>query len=709
MADPASNEIRVGVDIGGTFTDTVAIDENGNVLRNKVSTTHEHLTDAIVSGLRRLGTDPASLRLFAHGTTIATNAAIARDGAPTALITTEGFRDVLLVRREDREVQYDLWWKPQEPIIDRASIFEVPERLDYQGGVVREFDAVAARKVVEAIKARGKTAIAVCFLHSFVNPDHERRMRDIIREVHPEAYVSVSSEVLPEIMEYERTSTTTLNAYVGPVMSEYFAELRRALSDYGYHDEILISSSAGGMLTPELASQTPARTMVSGPAAGVYAARELAAMSGYHSILTMDMGGTSLDIGMVESGNIQRSNEWIAPFGTPVRFPAIDIQAIGAGGGSIAWIDDAGVLQSGPRSAGSIPGPACYGTGGTKPTNTDAQLVLGRLSARGLLGGEMPLDCDLAARAILDEVGEALGTDDAAVAADAILTISNNNSVQALRLATIYRGYDPRDFAVLAYGGAGPLFSPQIARLADIPTVIVPPLAGLVSAMGLLLMDVLYEQAKAILKPADDLTDDDINAAAASLEEQVRVALSNEGVAAGQVRIVAEVDVRYFGMSHSISVPVEFGPGVVGRVCADFSEVHEREYGYVVPAEVAPIEIANIRVGGLSSSNRSGVKLQPPFHGGTNLADALLEMRSVYFDGSFQDTPIYDRSKLGVGVELDGPAIIEQDDTTTLIHPGMHAIVDAVGALIIDVGLNRGDVDEPTEQAQLLVERKVES
>ncbi len=675
---------RVGVDIGGTFTDVVLVDDENRMQVAKVPTTPGRFTDGLMHGVRRLGQDPGDMTLFSHGTTVATNAVVERRGAATALVTTDGFGDTLLLRRHDRAKQFDVWWQPEQPLIPRHDIFEVPERLDFRGDVVTPLDEGAAREVARTIRDLGLEAVAVVFLHSFMRPDHEVRMREILLEEHPDAYVTISSQILPEILEYERTSTLAINAYVGPVMSRYFTKLENDLADFGYDGDILISSSAGGVMTPKIASLVPAKTMASGPSAGVIAAAEVAGRAGYSSVITFDMGGTSLDLGLVDRGAIRRTNEWFASEQTPVRFPAIDVTSIGAGGGSIAWVDKGGVLHSGPQSASAEPGPACYARGGTEPTNTDAQVALGRLDPQRFLGGEMPIDPDLARAAIDRVVGDQLGFGSVEEAAAAILRISNNNMTQATRLTTVFRGYDPRDFALFAFGGAGPLFAAEIARESDIPTVIVPPLPGLNSASGLLMMDVKHELSQSVLRPVGDLSDEALEDVVGALEAEVREALAREGVGDDRLEVVVEADVRYFGMSQSVAIAVERGAGFLERLHRAFESVHEREYGYTIPPEVAPVEVATMRVAGVGAINKADPDVAArawEHHEG----EARRGSRPVFFEGAWQDTAIFERERLRPGDAITGPAIVEQTDSTTVLHPGMLGRVDEHRNIIIDV------------------------
>ncbi len=669
-------DLRVGVDIGGTFTDTVLI-EDGRIRTVKVPSTPSDFVDGLMRGVRSGCDDLGAISLFAHGTTVATNAAITRTGAPTAILTTRGFRDTLGFRRTDREDQFNLWWRPPATLVQRRHVFEIPERLDASGNVIEGLDEDAARAVVARLGRLGIEAVAIVFLHSFVNPDHELRMAELVSEGLPGAYVCASHSILPEILEYERTTTTMLNAYVGPVMSDYFGRLDAELKGDGYDGEILISSSAGGVMTPSMASTVPAKTMTSGPAAGVIAARELGARAGFDSVISFDMGGTSLDLGVVHHGEIRRTNEWDIQFRTPVRFPAIDVAAIGAGGGSVAWIDEGGLLRSGPQSAGADPGPACYDRGGTEPTNTDAQLVLGRLAADRFLGGAMTVRSELAETAIRDRIAEPLGLDSVEQAAEMMLTISNNNMVQALRLASVYRGLDPRDFTLVAFGGAGPLFVAEIARESAVPTVLVPPKPGLVSALGLLMMDLRHEVSRSLLRPVDELSDGELADAFAGLEREVREHLAQEGVDAGAVLLEREVEMRYYGTTHTITHRVADGASSLEALAGAFEETHQQDYGYVVSRDVAQVELATIRVAGIGQLP----KIEPP----NELDDEPrpAESRPVFFSGEFHETVVISRASLRPGDAFDGPAVVEQTDSTTIVPPGMSVVVDDHANLII--------------------------
>ncbi len=674
---------RVGIDIGGTFTDSVGLDEAGRLVRAKVPSTPDDFARGFLDGARSVAPEMERLALLCHGTTVGTNAVITRNGASTALVTTAGFRDTLLLRRTARAEHFDLWWQPPEPLLSRRDIFEVPERLDYTGRPLVELDEAAAAEVAARIAGEGRSAVAICFLHSFANPDHERRMKEILLEAAPDLYVSTSHEVLPEILEFERTSTTAVNAYLGPVMRDYIGRLREDLEGDGFAGELFVSSSTGGALTPETAKEMPARTIQSGPAAGVISARDLAERAGYPNVLTFDMGGTSTDVGVILGGEVRHRNDTHVEWGTPVHLPSVDLTSIGAGGGSLAWIDAAGALRSGPQSAGASPGPACYGRGGEEPTTTDAQIALGRLDPKMFLGGKMEIDPGLAAAALRRSVVEPLGLADEVEAAEGVIQIAINEIVQCLRAVTTYRGLDPRDFALVSFGGAGGLFAAAVAREAEIPTVLVPPYPGLMSALGLLSMDLRHEIVSPLMGMVGEIDEAELGEGFRGIAEQARQRLLEDGVEEGDYEVGFLADVRYYGTTHSLTIKIEppaEGVSVRDRIRELFEEEHRREYGYLIPAEVADVELVNLRAVAIGS-----LQTMPdltPASAQDGAAPEPREHRDVHWSG-WRSTPIYDREALRPGAVVEGPAIVEQADTTTAIEPGTVARIDDQGNLVI--------------------------
>jgi N-methylhydantoinase A len=677
-----SAAMRIGVDIGGTFTDVVMLRDNVLVRAKLPSTPHDPSV-AFLDGIDGLGVPLSDVELIAQSTTVATNAAITGGGVRTLLVTTAGFRDTLLMRRTNRADQFNLWWKPPPPLIQRRDIFEAPERLDAHGRVRRRLDPDTADLIAAELAVRKPEAVAIVFLHAFVNPEHERIMLEAVRRASPDAYVCASHEVLSEILEYERTSTTVLNAMVGPVVRGYVARAGSALRDRGYRGDLLISSSSGGMMTPEVTAALPAKTMMSGPAAGVVAARSVARAAGFKHAISFEMGGTSLDVGLIEDGEVRRGHEWNLAFETPVRLPVVDVSSIGAGGGTIAWIDRGGGLRSGPRSAGADPGPVCYGRGGTEPTNTDAQVVLGRLDPDRFLGGDMHLDRELAVEAVRARLAEPLGLSEVEAAAG-ILTVAENSMVEALRLSTVHRGRDPRDFVLVAGGGAGPLFAPSVARLMHIPTVIVPPWPGLASAVGLLMMEIRHETSKSLLTPLRQLEDIAISHALRELADDVVAELSRDGVDAADVVLSYEAEIRYFGTSHTLTIPLDGTDVRADALRSRFLEMHEREYGYTVPPEVAEVELATLRTAAAVSTHALELEAEPLTTPSEQAPAA--SNRQVYYAGpGWLEVPVYDRGDLGIAMTIMGPAVVEQSDTTTLLLDGMRATVDPYRNLIVDI------------------------
>ena len=677
---------RVGVDIGGTFTDLVlAGPKNGQVVVKKVPSTPPDFARGVLDGLEKLGVPVEELSLISHGTTVATNAVLEKKGARTGLITTKGFRDVLEIRRADRGALYDYWWRPPDPLVPRRNRLEVRERIRFDGSILEPLLETDVRECAATLRARGVESVAICFLNSFVNPLHELRAQEIVRAELPDVYVCTSSGILPEILEFERTSTAVANAYVGPVMNAYLADLEKRLHEAGYRHEIFIMGSSGGMMSTEQAREIPVTTALSGLAAGVMAGAAIAEQSGLSNLITMDIGGTSSDIALINDFIPRMTTEWFIEFGVPIRLPAVDIQTLGSGGGSIAWIDPGHALHVGPQSAGALPGPVCYDQGGTEPTTTDAQLVLGRL--RSDVWEEQygwRLNETAARRAMADRVGVPLGLG-AIDAAEAIIQVTVNNLVEAIRLISVERGYDPRQFVLCAYGGAGPMYAADIARSLGIPEVVIPIHPGVTSALGLLQVDFKQNLMRSVLMPEDSIDVDAIDGHFADLEARARERLLETGVSADQVRLRRLADVRYFGQSKSMTVGVaseKFGKVELEQLIATFNREHQREYGYTMPEHIARIEIANLRI----EATGDVVKLFPR-PGANELNEDAVRERSVHFPGvGFVPTKIRQRAGLRTGQTLRGPAIVEQSDTTTVIPPDCEARVDDFGHLVLKIG-----------------------
>ncbi len=681
---------RVAVDVGGTFTDLIAEGDDGELVRAKVPTTYPDFQRGVVEAVRAAKIPFADLSLFLHGTTLATNAVIARSGAKTGLVATSGFRDLIEIRRANRprEGMYDVAWNPAPPLVPRRNRLTVTERVDYLGRIVTPLDEDEARVIGRAFRKRGIESIAVSFLNAFLCPDNEQAMARILREECPDAYVTLSSEIIPVILEFERTSTAVVNAYVEPIVRRYMKDLGDDFRSEGYDGEILVMQSSGGVTTAEGAGEGAARTIMSGPAAGVIAVQALGKEIGIGDLIGFDMGGTSADIATIHDGQVRITQESNIDFGIPVVLPTIDIATIGAGGGTIAWIDDGGVLKSGPQSAGSTPGPTCYGGGGTAATNTDANLVLGVLDPKGFAGGSMSLHVDLAEKAV-GELADQLGLDPVRTASG-IIQVSNANMVQAIRQVTTERGYDPRDFALVAFGGAGPLHCADIAVQMSIPKVVVPPDPGLTSAVGLLFTDVRCDFTKTFHRRTDQLRCEDVEAEFAALEARARERLHASNFEDTRIRVERIAQLKYYGGFEAVALPITiagetFNQAALDDMLAQFAAEHEREYNYSL--DDVPLEIQLVQVVAYGLIDRPERRRA----GGSSAADgdaeaAFTSEREVFFHESdgFLKTRIYDRSRLLPGACVRAPAIVEQMDSTVLIRPGMSAVVDEFGNLIVD-------------------------
>ncbi|MCW4354267.1 hydantoinase/oxoprolinase family protein [Hoyosella sp. YIM 151337] len=662
---------RVAVDVGGTFTDVCVFDEDARDIRvTKVPSTPDDPMRAVLRGVQRSGVNLSDVSLFSHGTTVATNALITRNFGPAAMVTTTGFRDVIEIRDGTKDDLWDAYNDVAPPYIRRRDRFEVTERMDYAGHVVTPLDEVEAHRVAALLRKRGAQTVAVCFINSYVNPAHEIRMREILEEELPGVAISTSAEILPEIFEHDRFNTTVANAVLAPKVSGYVNRLADELQAGGYRGDLLLLHSGGGSMTPRMVERYPVRLAASGIAAGAIAARHVAAQCGFPNAIGLDMGGTSTDIAMVHGGELRVTKEWSVEYGYPIIFPSIEVLTIGAGGGSIAHIDNAGSLRNGPQSAGADPGPACYGTGGTLPTNSDANLVLNRLGT-SLAGGAKTLAPELAEKALLEYVAQPLSLD-LDDAASAVLQVANANMADAVRLISIRRGYDPREFALIAFGGAGALHGAEVARELNIPTVIVPANPGVTSALGCLLVDIRHDLSAMFDAVADEADPDEFDSAFAGLEAEATTRLQHEGVEGEDALLQRTVSMRYLGQWRSLTVNCGSGPDGLAEAIERFHEQHEREYSF--RRDEVPVQIYQL---GLTAI---GVTPKPTFvpHDATATpAPAPRETREVYFDGhKWLDTPIYDRTSLPAGTQLSGPAVIDQLDSTTVVPPEARAEID---------------------------------
>ena len=672
----------VSTDTGGTFTDLIALSDEGEILVGKTPSTPPDFEEGVVNAIRQLAVDPADIKLFYHGTTVSTNALLTRTGSKTALLATEGFRDVLEIRDGSREAMYDVTWNPPPPLVPRHDRLEIPERVGYDGTIIRDLQEGEVRRVAGLIRKRGHEAVAICFMHAYANPAHEARVKAILEEELPGVYISTSSEIMPEPPEYERTTTTVANAYVGPVLSRYMSKLSAAVKETGVEGAVLIMHSGGGTMTPETAVKYAIRTATSGPAGGVLAAEAISRTIGRENVVSLDVGGTSADIATIEGGKPRLTNEQTPEWGLPLRFPAIDVVAIGAGGGSIGWIDSAGIPHTGPQSAGARPGPACYDAGGENPTTTDANLVLGRLRPDHFLGGRIKLRLDLAEQAVRTKFAEPLGLS-VHEAAEGIIRIANENMANAIRKQTIHRGLDPRDFSLMAFGGAGPLFGVEVGRELQMREVIVPVNPGATSALGLLFADARHDFVRSLISPASEFDVGKAEAFFQEMEAQALDLLRHEGFEDDTIEIRRIVDLRYIAQVRTIAVDLpraSLDQATLDTATADFHRLYEREFRYTL--RDFPIESRSLRVAAI------GRTAKPAFRADTRkgtIADALTGEADAYFGvaGGLVRARYYDRARLFPGAVMEGPAIVEQFDSTTVVPPGARLEVEPYGNFIV--------------------------
>lgn len=683
--------VHIGIDTGGTFTDVIAFREaDGRIVALKVPSTPQNPAEAFIAGVRaaleELGASPRDVAFLAHGTTVATNALLEGKGARTGLITTEGFRDVYEIRRLNRSFEdlYNIFWTKPTPLVPRYLRKEVRERVNVDGVAVVSLDADGVRDAAAALGEEGVESVAVCFLHSYLNPEHERQAAAIIREVLPGVSISLSHEVNPEYREYERTSTTIVNAFVAPIIERYLADLERRLAETGVSAALHVMHSGGAAQTGRAARSRPITTILSGPAAGVIGAEALGREIGVSDLITLDMGGTSTDVALLRQGKPTLASESELA-GEVIRAAMLDITTIGAGGGSIAWADEGGRLKVGPQSAGADPGPACYGRGGTQPTVTDANLVLGYLGTDAFLGGRMRLD-RAAAEAAIDRLAAELGLSRLETA-HGIFRIANANMLRAIRLVSVERGLDPRRFALLAFGGAGPVHAAALAAELDIPRVIVPRNPGNFSAFGLLVADLSRDAVRTQLTPLRPEALDGIRQVYVDLEAQLTEQFVADGFDPGQVVFRRSVDARYVGQAYEVNVTVPVGllaPSDVGALEEAFHAAHAERYGHSAPGE--PVELVNFRaIATVPTAKPAFPRLERTDSDG---AAARIGERPAWFDGSGDPvlTPVLDRDQLDAGVVLTGPAIIEEPGATTVLLPGQRAEVDDLGNIVIAVG-----------------------
>jgi N-methylhydantoinase A len=670
--------ISVGADVGGTYTDLVLVGEDGALTTHKVPSTPDDPARAVLEGLGDLDVRFQDAALVAHGTTVATNAVIQRAGAVTGLLTTRGFRDVLQIRRTTRGALYDLQWDPPPELVPRELRREIAERTSAKGEVLVAADIEGALAQTAELVREGIRSLAICFINSYLNPVNEIAVRDAVRSAYPDLAVFASSELLPEWREFERTSTTVVNAYVAPVLDRYIRGLAREVRTRGYRHDLMVMSSNGGLATAEATLSAPAHTLLSGPAAGVMAQLALLRAVGVEDAIGVDIGGTSTDVSILHAGRPRMRTEFDLEFGTTVSYPVIDITAIGAGGGTIGWVDRGGMLHVGPQSAGAIPGPACLERGGLEPTITDANVALHRLNPRHLLGGRVPIS-ETAAVDALARVGGSLGLD-AAEMASGMLTLAVSNIAFAIRQLTVERGLDPREFVLVAYGGAGPLHAAAVAEELGISRALVPRFPGLTCALGLLHTDIRHDFVTTYLRPADESGARELDEALTRLAARGVERLADEGIAPERSSVVYSADLRYVGQTHELNVLLPSAPAEAhARLGALLRAAHLREYGHA-PDLSARVEIVNLRVACI------GLMERPPLPGARDVPKpGIRGERDVAFSGERLRAPVYDRQDLGRGARLEGPAIVEQIDSTTLVPLGWRAEVDDVANLRLEI------------------------
>jgi N-methylhydantoinase A len=680
---------RVGVDSGGTFTDICLFEDvSGRIEVWKVSSTPDDpsrgIAEGVEQGVGRIGADAADIAYLGHGTTVGTNALIQHRGVKTGLITTAGFRDLLEIGRQKRPDLYDLQAEKAPVLVARDLRLEVPERVRHDGTVETALDEQALREAVRTLRDAGVEAVAVCFLYGFVRPEHEDTARRILAEEFPEAFACTSHEVAPEFREYERMSTAVVNAYLGPVMGRYISRLAERLTTLGLTAAPHLTQSNGGVIGFEQAARLPVRTVLSGPSTGVVAAQEVGRMIGLPDLITFDMGGTSTDVALLQGGACRLTNEAIV-HGYPIKAPMLDIHTVGAGGGSIAYVDSGGLLKVGPRSCGAFPGPVCYDKGNTEAAVTDANVVLQTLNPTHLLGGRMPVRQDLA-RAAIARLADQLGMG-VMETAQGIISVVTANMARAIRVVSVQRGHDPRDYTLAAFGGAGPLHAARLAKELDIGRILVPRNPGILCAMGLLLTDLRADFATTRLMTLGRSAMPAMEDAFRQLRAEADAWFEGEAIAPGSQKITRTVDMRYAGQNYELPVNLPDGPvtpASLDHLAEGFAEAHRRMYGFVAEGDAVQLVTFRIEAAGLVRKAR----FQPQAEAGPDASAAITGRRDLWLPeaGGFVSCPVYDRERLQAGNRIAGPAIVEQMDTTTIVLPAMVAVVEPYMNLILEAG-----------------------
>jgi N-methylhydantoinase A len=673
-------ELHVGIDTGGTFTDLIALDTTqGTLSALKTSSRPDAPGQAITTALADAGITGEALTRFTHGTTVGTNMLIERTGCRVALLTTQGFEDTPFIQRINRKVLYDLsWTKPKPLVATRRACLGVAERLSASGEVIREVDEAQVRELCGELRANDIEAVAICLLFSYAHTEHEQTVRRIVEEELGEIPVSVSHEVAPIWREYERANTTIADAYLKPLLRRYVTSLSDELLAYGMTRTWTMMKSNGGAMLSSAAATSPIQTVMSGPAGGMIAAERVATREGVANVITFDMGGTSADVGLIVDGHQRHTTEYEIEWGLPASVPVIDIKSIGAGGGSVAWVDRGGFLRVGPRSAGAQPGPACYGRGGVEATVTDANLLLGRLDPGYFLGGRMSLDLDLA-RAAIERLAGELDMEPLELAAS-IVEIANENTANAIKMVSLERGHDPRRFTLLGFGGAGPLHAAAVARSLDIPRVLIPPFPGVFSAVGLLLADLRVDKIWTKAFRSTDVDAAEVQRQFELIAERAIAELRQEGFS-GEPETLRAINMRYLGQNyeHELELPGgEVTESTLAEAFTRFAEMHEERYGYAIEGET--VELVSFKVTAIGRRPQVQLVDAPPEQA------REVGRRQVYFRGlGFVDTALVHRSSLQPEQTLDGPVLVQEDSSTTLVAPGMSVRRTENGSLIVEV------------------------
>ena len=681
---------RVGIDVGGTFTDVVfQNEETGEIQFVKVDSTPHDQSVGILSGIesaiKKYQIEFKETSHLIHGTTVATNAVLEHTGGKTVLLTTKGFGDILEIARQVRPKLYDSWARQPEPLVPRHLVFEIPERIAYDGQILRKLDVTAMNTIIDQIGERIlPDAIAISLLHSYRNPVHEQQLKNLVLSKYPDIPVFTSHEVHPVIREYERTSTVVINAYITPKISRYLHQLVKRIGELGFRKEIYVMQANGGMISMDTAETKGMYTIFSGPAAGVLGGGRVGELAGNRNVITLDMGGTSADVALIKEG-VRKVVSSTEIGGHPLSISTIDVKSVGAGGGSIAWIDAGGNLRVGPQSAGADPGPACYGKGGEEPTVTDANLVIGVINPENFLGGEKRLNRSKAHRIIEEKIARPLGMGMEEVASG-IIQVANANMVRAIRVISVEEGHDPREFALVAFGGAGPMHAAAVAEELGMPKVIIPFAPGILSALGCLIADVRMDYAQTYVKSLKGLDHELLARMFDEMEKKGLDSKEKEKIKPDGVSFMRSIDMRYAGQAYELPVPIPQGKiteETVQILAREFHRIHEMVYGYAIENE--PIDVINLRLTVAGKLSNKSIGLSNDSRRRSEPLERLKKVRKVFFEGTWHDADVYQRGDLIPGDELRGPAIVEGTDSTVVVPPDKRAGVDDHANVVIDM------------------------